>query len=68
MLHKDAEKMERWDMLKETNPILRNLVNLRRTYDESEHLVVSTLRGVTGTVGSVVLIRRDGTGSGHQIA
>jgi import inner membrane translocase subunit TIM44 len=52
VLHKDAEKMERWDMLKETNPILRSLVGLRKAYDESEHPVVSTLRGVTDSVGS----------------
>jgi mitochondrial import inner membrane translocase subunit TIM44 len=52
VLHKDAEKMEKWDMLKETNPILRSLVGLRRAYDESENPVVSTIRGVTDTVGS----------------
>jgi mitochondrial import inner membrane translocase subunit TIM44 len=52
VLHKDAEKMEKWGLLKETNPILRSLVGLRRAYDESENPVVSTIRGVTDTVGS----------------
>jgi mitochondrial import inner membrane translocase subunit TIM44 len=38
--------------MKETNPILRNLVFLRQAFDESENPVVSTIRGVTQTVGS----------------
>lgn len=52
MLHKDAEKMEKWDMLKQTNPVLRSFVGLRRAYDESENPVISSIRGVTDSVGS----------------
>lgn len=37
--------------MKETNPVLRRLVELRQTYDESENPVVSSMRGVTETIG-----------------
>jgi import inner membrane translocase subunit TIM44 len=52
VLHKDAAKFEAWDKLKETNPILRSIVDLRRAYDESENPFVSRVRSVTETVGS----------------
>ncbi|PVF97933.1 TIM44 subunit of mitochondria import inner membrane translocase [Serendipita vermifera] len=52
VLHKDAGKREKWDTLKETNPILRGFVGLKRAYDESENPVISSLRGVTDSVGS----------------
>lgn len=52
VLHKDSEKREKWDNLKETNPILRGLVNLRKAYDESENPVISSVRGVTESVSS----------------
>jgi hypothetical protein len=44
VLHKDAEKNERWDRMKQENPILRKLTNLRRAYDESENPFVSSMR------------------------
>ncbi|KAG8782109.1 protein translocase subunit [Serendipita sp. 401] len=52
VLHKDAEKREKWETLKETNPILRSFVDLRKAYDESENPVISSLRGVTESVSS----------------
>lgn len=52
VLHKDAEKMEKWDMLKETNPVLRGVYGLKRQYEESENPLVASIRGVTDTVGS----------------
>jgi len=52
VLHKDAEKNERWDRMKQENAILRQLTNLRRAYDESEHPVVSSVRSVTETIGT----------------
>lgn len=38
--------------MKETNPVLKGIFDLRRAYDESENPVVSSLRGVTDSVGS----------------
>lgn len=52
VLHKDAEKYEKWDRMKETNPLLRSWTNARRSYDESENPVVSSVRSVTETIGS----------------
>lgn len=54
-MHKDNAKNEKWDRLKETNPILRGVYSLRRAYDESENPVISSLRGVTQSVGSFLL-------------
>jgi import inner membrane translocase subunit TIM44 len=51
-LHKDSPRQEKWNKLKETNPILRTFVSLRHAYDESENPVVSSMRSVTQTVGS----------------
>ena len=51
VLHKDSGKNERWEQMKETNPILRSFVSLRQAYDESENPVVSGMRSVTDTIG-----------------
>ena len=52
VLHKDSPRQERWNHLKETNPVLRKLVDLRQQYDESENPVISSVRSVTSTIGS----------------
>lgn len=52
VLHKDSPRQERWNKLKETNPILRRFVSLREQYDESENPVISSIRSVTSTIGS----------------
>ncbi|KAF9477614.1 TIM44 subunit of mitochondria import inner membrane translocase [Pholiota conissans] len=52
VLHKDSPKQEAWNRLKETNPVLRKLAELRQSYDESENPVVSSVRSVTETIGS----------------
>lgn len=52
VLHKDSPRQEKWNRLKETNPLLRTLVSLRQSFDESENPVVSSVRSVTETVGS----------------
>lgn len=52
VLHKDSPKQEAWNKLKETHPVLRTLVQLRQSYDESENPVVSSVRSVTETIGS----------------
>ncbi|EGO22264.1 hypothetical protein SERLADRAFT_451135 [Serpula lacrymans var. lacrymans S7.9] len=52
VLHKDSPRQEAWNKLKETNPLLRRLVSLRQSYDESENPVVASMRSVTDTVGS----------------
>lgn len=50
-MHKDSPKQERWNKLKETNPFLRKVVELRQAYDESENPVVESVRGVTESIG-----------------
>ncbi|KAJ7464611.1 import inner membrane translocase subunit tim44 [Mycena latifolia] len=52
VLHKDSPRQEKWNRLKETNPVLRTLGSLRQAYDESENPVVASVRSVTETVGS----------------
>ncbi|KAL1708400.1 hypothetical protein EV121DRAFT_254415 [Schizophyllum commune] len=52
VLHKDSPRQERWNRLKEENPVLRSFVSMRQAYDESENPVVSTMRSVTSTIGS----------------
>ncbi|KAH7927324.1 TIM44 subunit of mitochondria import inner membrane translocase [Leucogyrophana mollusca] len=52
VLHKDSPRQEAWNNLKATNPVLKRLVSLRAAYDESENPVVSSVRGVTETIGS----------------
>ncbi|KAI0629235.1 mitochondria import inner membrane translocase TIM44 subunit [Trametes polyzona] len=51
VLHKDSPRQEKWARLKETNPLLRSLAELKQRYDESENPVVSSLRSVTQTIG-----------------
>ena len=51
VLHKDSPRQERWNQLKETNPILRQFAELKQQYDESENAFVSSLRSVTSTIG-----------------
>jgi mitochondrial import inner membrane translocase subunit TIM44 len=51
-VHKDNAKHEKWDRLKESNPVLRTFFNLRQQYDESENPIVSSMRSVTSTIGS----------------
>ncbi|KAJ6491445.1 import inner membrane translocase subunit tim44 [Mycena vitilis] len=52
VLHKDSPRQEKWNRLKETNPVFRTLTSLRQAYDESENPVVASVRNVTETVGS----------------
>jgi mitochondrial import inner membrane translocase subunit TIM44 len=52
VLHASSPRQERWQQLKETNPILRKVGALHDTYQESENPVVSSLRSVTSTVAS----------------
>ena len=52
VLHKDSPKQDRWNRLKETNPILRQFVSLKEKYNESEDPFVSSVRSVTDTIGS----------------
>lgn len=52
VLHQNSPKREAWERLKETNPFLRKVGELRQAYDESENPVVSSVRTVTETIGS----------------
>ncbi|KAI0704338.1 mitochondria import inner membrane translocase TIM44 subunit [Cytidiella melzeri] len=52
VLHKDSPRQEKWNRMKETNPVLKKLSELRQQYDESENPVVSGIRSVTSTIGS----------------
>ncbi|KAI0091738.1 mitochondria import inner membrane translocase TIM44 subunit [Irpex rosettiformis] len=52
VLHKDSPRQEKWNHLKETNPLLKKMGELRQQFDESENPVVSGIRSVTSTIGS----------------
>ncbi|GJJ11255.1 hypothetical protein Clacol_005487 [Clathrus columnatus] len=52
VLHKDSAKAERWETLKQTNPILRSFASFQRAYEESENTIVASLRNVTSTISS----------------
>ncbi|KAJ7763544.1 import inner membrane translocase subunit tim44 [Mycena maculata] len=52
VLHKDSPRQEKWNRLKETNPLFRTLASMRQAFDESENPVVASVRSVTETVGS----------------
>jgi mitochondrial import inner membrane translocase subunit TIM44 len=52
VLHKDSGRQEKWNRLKETNPLFKKMSELRQQYDESENPVVSGIRSVTSTIGS----------------
>ena len=52
VLHASSPRQERWQQLKETNPLLRKVSALHDAYQESENPVVSSLRSVTSTVAS----------------
>ncbi|KAJ7037784.1 import inner membrane translocase subunit tim44 [Mycena alexandri] len=52
VLHKDSPRQEKWNRMKETNPIFRTFASMRQAYDESENPVVASVRNVTDTVGS----------------
>ena len=50
VLHKNSANAEKWEMLKQTNPVLRSLGSLHHVYQESDNAVVSSLCSVTSTV------------------
>ncbi|PPQ98931.1 hypothetical protein CVT24_003558 [Panaeolus cyanescens] len=52
VLHKDSPRQEKWNKLKESNPLLRQFTQLRQAYDESENPVVLSMRSVTEKIGS----------------
>ncbi|KAH9074779.1 mitochondria import inner membrane translocase TIM44 subunit [Lactarius deliciosus] len=52
VLHASSPRQERWQQIKETNPILRKFAALNEAYKESENPVVLSLRSVTSTVAS----------------
>ena len=52
VLHASQPKQERWQRLKETNPLLRKFTELNEAYRESEHPLVTSVRSVTDTVAS----------------
>jgi import inner membrane translocase subunit TIM44 len=51
-VHVSSPRQERWQRLKETDPILRRVAALQEAYQESENPVVSSMRSVTSTVAS----------------
>jgi mitochondrial import inner membrane translocase subunit TIM44 len=52
VLHKDSPRQEAWQRLKETNPLLVKFGELKQSFDESENPFVTSVRGVTQTIGS----------------
>ncbi|KAK7686448.1 hypothetical protein QCA50_010672 [Cerrena zonata] len=54
VLHKDSPRQERWNTIKETNPLFRKLSDLKEQYDESENPVISSLRSGHSDCGLMV--------------
>lgn len=52
VLHKDSPRQEKWNRIKETNPLLKKMAEAKQQFDESENPVVSSIRSVTQTIGS----------------
>lgn len=52
VLHKDSPRQEKWNNLKETNPVLRQFVALRQAFDESENSTVAYFRSLSQSIGS----------------
>ncbi|KAK7056350.1 protein translocase subunit [Paramarasmius palmivorus] len=52
VLHKDSPRQEKWNEMKEKNPVLKTYFSLRQAYDESENPLISSMRSVTQTIGS----------------
>ena len=52
VLHANAEKRDKWEAMKETNPVLRQFVSAKKAWEESENPVISSIRGVTDSVSS----------------
>ncbi|KAJ3852932.1 mitochondria import inner membrane translocase TIM44 subunit [Lentinula lateritia] len=50
VLHASSPKQEKWETLKQTNPLLRTFSSWKSAYDDSENPVVSSMRSVTDTV------------------
>ncbi|KAJ4471969.1 mitochondria import inner membrane translocase TIM44 subunit [Lentinula aciculospora] len=50
VLHASSPKQEKWETLKQTNPLLRTLTSWKSAYDDSENPVVLSMRSVTDTV------------------
>ncbi|KAI0028678.1 import inner membrane translocase subunit tim44 [Vararia minispora EC-137] len=52
VIHASSPRVERWQRLKDTNPVLRYFSDLHSAYQESENPVVASMRSVTSTVAS----------------
>jgi len=52
VLHASSPRVERWQKLKETNPVLRYFSDLNAAYQDSENPVVASLRSATSTIAS----------------
>ena len=52
ILHKNSANAEKWEMLKQTNPVLHSLGSLHCVYQELDNAVVSSLHSVMSTVAS----------------
>src|SRR5713226_7368475 len=52
VVHVSSARQERWQHIKETNPVLRYFFSLNQSYQESENPVLAFLRSVTSTVAS----------------
>ncbi|KAL0065170.1 protein translocase subunit [Marasmius tenuissimus] len=52
VLHKDSPRQEKWNELKESNPVLKSFFSAKQSFEESENPFVSSIRTVTQTIGS----------------
>lgn len=44
VLHKDSKWRESWNQFKDSNPVMQNMLNMRRRYEESDNVLLNTSR------------------------
>ena len=54
VLHKDAAWKEGWNKFKETNPILRGLFGMKKSFDETDNPLANTSRAVSGRITNIL--------------
>ncbi|CAB4385052.1 import inner membrane translocase subunit tim44 [Rhizophagus irregularis] len=53
VLHKDSAWKESWNKIKETNPIIQGIFNMKKSYEDSDNIFISYTRAFTSTLGSL---------------
>ncbi|CAG8434547.1 5351_t:CDS:2 [Diversispora eburnea] len=54
VLHKDSAWKESWNKFKETNPIMQGMFNLKKSYQDSDSIIISFTRGFTDRISEAL--------------